>query len=179
MLGDTADEQDDAADEMLASKPQAARATAAAERIVERIVDKLVKELSKQLAEKRVTIEITAAARRLLAEQGFDPAFGARPLARVLDEKVKRALTEELLFGNLANGGHATIEQFVLGLKLDPLTFLLLAQVIIFLLGWPLEWTEIIIIFVPIFLPLLDDFGIDPIFFGDPKTSAMKVLGLI
>ena len=44
--------------------------------------------------------------------------------------------------------------------------FLLLTQVIIFLLGWPLEWTEIIIIFVPIFLPLLDDFGIDPIFFG-------------
>ena len=54
----------------------------------------------------------------------------------------------------------------MLGLNLDPVTFLLLTQFIIFLLGWPLEWTEIIIIFVPIFLPLLPHFGIDPIFFG-------------
>jgi TRAP-type mannitol/chloroaromatic compound transport system permease large subunit len=54
----------------------------------------------------------------------------------------------------------------VLGLDLSPVTFMVLAQVIIFLLGWPLEWTEIIIIFVPIFLPLLPHFGIDPIFFG-------------
>jgi TRAP-type mannitol/chloroaromatic compound transport system permease large subunit len=51
-------------------------------------------------------------------------------------------------------------------LNLTPTQFLLLTQALIFLLGWPLEWTEIIIIFVPIFLPLLDDFGIDPIFFG-------------
>ena len=47
-----------------------------------------------------------------------------------------------------------------------PFTFMLLAQAIIFVLGWPLEWTEIIVIFVPIFLPLLDNFGIDPLFFG-------------
>jgi TRAP-type mannitol/chloroaromatic compound transport system permease large subunit len=53
-----------------------------------------------------------------------------------------------------------------MGLELTPLQFLLLAQLIIFLLGWPLEWTEIIIIFVPIFLPLLPAFGIDPILFG-------------
>ena len=53
-----------------------------------------------------------------------------------------------------------------MGLGLNAFTFMLLAQVIIFLLGWPLEWTEIIVIFVPIFLPLLDDFGIDPLFFG-------------
>ena len=63
-------------------------------------------------------------------------------------------------------GGQKLIEEFVLGLDLTPLTFLLLTQFIIFLLGWPLEWTEIIVIFVPIFLPLLDNFGIDPIFFG-------------
>ena len=63
-------------------------------------------------------------------------------------------------------GGQAVVEQFFLSLNLTPTQFLLLTQVLIFLLGWPLEWTEIIIIFVPIFLPLLDDFGIDPIFFG-------------
>jgi len=63
-------------------------------------------------------------------------------------------------------GGHMVIEEFVMGLNLHPVAFLLLAQVIIFLLGWPLEWSEIIIIFVPIFLPLLSGFGIDPLFFG-------------
>ena len=63
-------------------------------------------------------------------------------------------------------GGQSVVEQFFLSMNLTPVQFLLLTQVIIFLLGWPLEWTEIIIIFVPIFLPLLDDFGIDPIFFG-------------
>jgi tripartite ATP-independent transporter DctM subunit len=63
-------------------------------------------------------------------------------------------------------GGHSVIEHFVIGLNLSPVLFLILAQVIIFLLGWPLEWSEIIIIFVPIFLPLLDSFGIDPLFFG-------------
>ena len=63
-------------------------------------------------------------------------------------------------------GGQKVVEDFILGLNLSPTQFLLMTQAIIFLLGWPLEWTEIIIIFVPIFLPLLDDFGIDPIFFG-------------
>ena len=63
-------------------------------------------------------------------------------------------------------GGHMVIEEFVLGMQLSPVMFLLLAQAIIFLLGWPLEWSEIIIIFVPIFLPLLDSFGVDPLFFG-------------
>jgi tripartite ATP-independent transporter DctM subunit len=63
-------------------------------------------------------------------------------------------------------GGQSVVEQFFLSMNLTPVQFLLLTQTIIFLLGWPLEWTEIIIIFVPIFLPLLDDFGIDPIFFG-------------
>ena len=63
-------------------------------------------------------------------------------------------------------GGHTLIENFVLGLDLSPVMFLILAQVIIFLLGWPLEWSEIIIIFVPIFLPMLPHFGVDPLFFG-------------
>jgi tripartite ATP-independent transporter DctM subunit len=63
-------------------------------------------------------------------------------------------------------GGEALIKEFVLGLNLNTITFLLLTQLIIFLLGWPLEWSEIIIIFVPIFLPLLQYFGVDPIFFG-------------
>ncbi|WP_375305953.1 TRAP transporter large permease subunit [Bradyrhizobium sp. A11] len=63
-------------------------------------------------------------------------------------------------------GGQTVVEQFFAALNLSPIGFLLLTQVIIFLLGWPLEWTEIIIIFVPIFLPLLPQYGIDPIFFG-------------
>jgi tripartite ATP-independent transporter DctM subunit len=63
-------------------------------------------------------------------------------------------------------GGQKVVEDFVLGLNLTPFWFLVLTQAIIFVLGWPLEWTEIIIIFLPIFLPLLDDFGINPIFFG-------------
>ncbi|MEK9671075.1 MAG: TRAP transporter large permease subunit [Rhodospirillaceae bacterium] len=63
-------------------------------------------------------------------------------------------------------GGHSVVEHFVLGMNLDPVAFLILAQVIIFLLGWPLEWSEIIIIFVPIFLPMLPHFGVDPLFFG-------------
>ena len=63
-------------------------------------------------------------------------------------------------------GGQSVVEQFFLSMNLSSTQFLLLTQAIIFLLGWPLEWTEIIIIFVPIFLPLLDDFNINPIFFG-------------
>ncbi len=63
-------------------------------------------------------------------------------------------------------GGHEVIEHWVLAAHLNSVTFLIVAQVIIFLLGWPLEWTEIIIIFVPIFLPLLKTFQIDPILFG-------------
>jgi tripartite ATP-independent transporter DctM subunit len=63
-------------------------------------------------------------------------------------------------------GTHHLIEQWVLGMDLSPITFLIVAQLIIFLLGWPLEWTEIIVIFVPIFLPLLRTFDIDPLFFG-------------
>ncbi len=63
-------------------------------------------------------------------------------------------------------GGQELVEQWVLSLGLTPIQFLLLSQVIIFLLGWPLEWTEIIVIFMPIFSPLLPYFEVDPLFFG-------------
>lgn len=63
-------------------------------------------------------------------------------------------------------GGHHVFEEFFLGLNLEPWQFLVITQIIIFLLGWPLEWTEILIIFVPIFLPLLEQFGINPYFFA-------------
>lgn len=63
-------------------------------------------------------------------------------------------------------GGQELVENWVLSLGLTKLEFLILSQVIIFLLGWPLEWTEIIVIFMPIFIPLLDNFGVDPLFFG-------------
>ena len=63
-------------------------------------------------------------------------------------------------------GGEQVISEFVQSMDLTPFQFLILAQLIIFLLGWPLEWSEIIIIFVPIFLPLLALFNIDPLFFG-------------
>ncbi|MBM3528268.1 MAG: TRAP transporter large permease subunit [Alphaproteobacteria bacterium] len=63
-------------------------------------------------------------------------------------------------------GGHSVVEHFILSLDMSTVQFLVLTQIIIFLLGWPLEWSEIIIIFVPIFLPLLQKFSVDPIFFG-------------
>jgi TRAP-type mannitol/chloroaromatic compound transport system permease large subunit len=63
-------------------------------------------------------------------------------------------------------GGQEIINQWVKSMDMTPTQFMLLAQVIIFLLGWPLEWTEIIVIFMPIFIPLLSHFGIDPLFFG-------------
>ena len=70
-----------------------------------RVVDKFLIELESQLTEKRVSLEVNADARRWLAEHGFDPQMGARPMARVIQEKVKRALADELLFGKLADGG--------------------------------------------------------------------------
>jgi len=63
-------------------------------------------------------------------------------------------------------GGQQLVETWVLGMNLSPIQFMILSQAIIFVLGWPLEWTEIIVIFVPIFLPLLKHFGIDPILWG-------------
>ena len=63
-------------------------------------------------------------------------------------------------------GGQELIENWVMSMNLSKTQFLVLSQAIIFILGWPLEWTEIIVIFMPIFIPLLDNFGVDPLFFG-------------
>ena len=63
-------------------------------------------------------------------------------------------------------GGQELVERWVLGMNLSKVEFLVLSQFIIFVLGWPLEWTEIIVILMPIFIPLLDNFGVDPLFFG-------------
>ena len=73
------------------------------------IVDKFMKELSGQLAEKKVTIEVTDAARTYLSDKGYDPDFGARPLARIIQDEVKTPLGEELLFGKLEKGGSVTV----------------------------------------------------------------------
>ena len=82
------------------------------------IVDKFIKELSAQLAERKVTIELSQAARDWLAKKGYDPDFGARPLARVVQEHVKKPLSDELLFGKLEKGGAVTVDA-----KDDALTF--------------------------------------------------------
>ncbi len=77
--------------------------------VMVRIVDKFLDEVRKQLAERKVELAATPAARQLLAERGYDPAYGARPLARVIDRTVKRPLTDELLFGRLRDGGRVTV----------------------------------------------------------------------
>jgi len=77
---------------------------------MERIVDKFIKELEAQLVERQVRIEVTPAARSWLAEKGYDSAFGARPLARLIQDEVKRRLTDELLFGKLSNGGAVRVD---------------------------------------------------------------------
>ena len=73
--------------------------------IVARVVDKFVMQLEAQLADRNVTIELSSAAREWLSERGYDPLYGARPLARVIQEYIKKPLAEELLFGKLAKGG--------------------------------------------------------------------------
>jgi ATP-dependent Clp protease ATP-binding subunit ClpA len=77
---------------------------------VERVVDKFMTELDTQLAARRVTIELTPAARRWLAERGYDETFGARPMARLIQEYVKRPLADEMLFGRLKDGGRVEID---------------------------------------------------------------------
>jgi ATP-dependent Clp protease ATP-binding subunit ClpA len=79
-------------------------------RVMGQIVDKFVAELASQLAERKVTIELSEAARAYLAEKGYDPMNGARPLSRVIQDEVKRPLTDELLFGKLAGGGKVRVD---------------------------------------------------------------------
>jgi len=78
--------------------------------LMERIVEKFVRQLADQLAGKKVRIELTEPARKWLAGKGYDPAFGARPLARVIEESIKRPLTDELLFGKLESGGTVVVD---------------------------------------------------------------------
>jgi ATP-dependent Clp protease ATP-binding subunit ClpA len=80
------------------------------EQSVVRVVDKLVVELEAQLDKKQVTIELDPAAREWVAVRGYDRKMGARPMARVIQEQIKRPLAEELLFGKLAGGGHVRVE---------------------------------------------------------------------
>jgi ATP-dependent Clp protease ATP-binding subunit ClpA len=77
---------------------------------VERVVDKFMTQLDAQLAARGVTVELTAAARRWLAERGYDRTFGARPMARLIQEHVKRPLADEMLFGRLQEGGRVEID---------------------------------------------------------------------
>ena len=74
-----------------------------------RVVDKLVLELESQLERNDVTLELNPAARQLIADRGYDPKMGARPMARVIQEQIKRPLAEQLLFGDLVDGGHVII----------------------------------------------------------------------
>ena len=87
--------------------------------VIGQIVDKFIFELETQLEEKRVTLELTAPARDWLAEHGFDPTMGARPMARVIQEHIKRPLADELLFGGLVDGGHVIIRSGADGITLD------------------------------------------------------------
>jgi ATP-dependent Clp protease ATP-binding subunit ClpA len=80
------------------------------ERTMGQIVEKFVKELGGQLAERKVEVSVTPAARDYLAKKGYDPMNGARPLGRVIQDEVKRPLTDELLFGRLANGGSVVVD---------------------------------------------------------------------
>ncbi|MBN2140936.1 MAG: ATP-dependent Clp protease ATP-binding subunit ClpA [Desulfovibrionaceae bacterium] len=78
--------------------------------IMERIVDKFIRELNDQLKDRRTRVSLTPAARTRLAEMGFDPAFGARPMARVIQTEIKDAIADELLFGELKNGGRVEVD---------------------------------------------------------------------
>ena len=91
------------------------------ETTIQRVVDKLLVELETQLEGKRVTLQLDDAARRWVAKKGYDPKMGARPMARVIQEHIKRPLAEELLFGKLAGGGsvRATVKADGSGLELE------------------------------------------------------------
>ena len=87
---------------------------------VHRVVDKFIMQLEAQLEDRNVTITLSEKARHWIADKGFDPAMGARPLSRIIQEHVKKPLSEELLFGGLTKGGHVSVD---LDKKADKLTF--------------------------------------------------------
>ena len=78
--------------------------------VMSRVVDKFVREVQDQLAERKVELELTPAARDWLARKGYDPAFGARPMARMIQVELKDRLADDLLFGPLAKGGHVVAD---------------------------------------------------------------------
>jgi ATP-dependent Clp protease ATP-binding subunit ClpA len=78
--------------------------------VIERVVDKFILELDAQLNEKKVFIQLTPAARQYLAQKGYDPTFGARPMARLIQNEIKRVLADEILFGRLRDGGRVDID---------------------------------------------------------------------
>ena len=77
--------------------------------VIAQVVDKFLIELEAQLESKKVTLEVDDDGRSWLAEHGYDPKMGARPMARIIQESIKRRLAEELLFGRLASGGHVLV----------------------------------------------------------------------
>src|SRR5262249_30637643 len=79
--------------------------------IIERVVDKFIIELDHQLNEKKVFLQLTVKARRWLAERGYDPSFGARPMARLIQNEIKRVLADEILFGQLQSGGKVEVDE--------------------------------------------------------------------
>jgi len=79
--------------------------------IIERVVDKFIMELDLQLNDKKVFLQLSPRARRWLAEKGYDPTFGARPMARLIQNEIKRVLADEILFGKLSNGGRVKIDE--------------------------------------------------------------------
>ena len=78
---------------------------------IERVVDKFIIELDHQLNDRKVFLSLTAAARRWFADKGYDPAFGARPMARLIQNEIKRVLADEILFGKLQNGGKVEVDE--------------------------------------------------------------------
>jgi ATP-dependent Clp protease ATP-binding subunit ClpA len=79
--------------------------------IMKKVVDKFIKELNEQLAVKKVSLSISPEVRTWLAEEGHDPRYGARPLARVIQTQIKDTLSDQILFGELANGGHVSVDR--------------------------------------------------------------------
>jgi ATP-dependent Clp protease ATP-binding subunit ClpA len=79
--------------------------------VIERVVEKFIMELDHQLNEKKVFLQLTPRARRWFAERGYDPAFGARPMARLIQNEIKRVLADEILFGKLQNGGKVEVDE--------------------------------------------------------------------
>ncbi|MEL0082378.1 MAG: ATP-dependent Clp protease ATP-binding subunit ClpA, partial [Gammaproteobacteria bacterium] len=90
------------------------------QRTIFNVVDKFILELEQQLAEKRVTVELDDEARAWLAEKGYDSQMGARPMGRLIQDKIRRPLADELLFGKLANGGLVVVSVKDGELHLEP-----------------------------------------------------------